>query len=284
MCGGKLPTSNSKFCPKCGSAIGGKAARAQQAAAPANLSGKAGGANATGPSPAWKTLMIAFGVVIAVILAVWILGYEESNPGSNPIATAFSYIENKLTGSNPGSTAPSYGTSSRTTQTCSDKAGFVTCGYCDLDVVLSSNPYAGKCRYCPDGTTCSGEICGELTCKNSGQAPGGGTTTPGSGNNQPSGGGVITEFTFDSRTGCPVQGSTSSRGGVDLQCSQMVPAGRCSIQSCECYYSDAHGSNARVYYRTSDGAYFPCTGDGHTSIDCRAAAQAAVNHCVPSTN
>ena len=283
MCGDKLPKSNSKFCPECGAAIGGKAALPQQAAAQTNLQGKAGGANATGPSTMWKALGIAFGLVIGIILVLWILGSEGSDPGSNPIATALGYVENKLTGSNAGSTA--LGNRAGATQICADKAGFVTCGYCDPDVVLSSNPYAGKCRYCPDGTTCSGEICGSLTCKKAGQTSGDGTTTPGSGNNQPSGGGgVITEFTFDSRTGCPVQGSTSSRGGVDLQCSQMVPTGRCSIQSCECYYSDAHGSNARVYYRTSDGAYYPCTGDSRTGIDCRAAAQATVNHCGPATN
>ncbi|HCF61862.1 MAG TPA: hypothetical protein DFS52_28180 [Myxococcales bacterium] len=47
---------------------------------------------------------------------------------------------------------------------CPEKEGSVLCGYCAEDVVLSSNPNAGKCRYCSEGSTCSGEVCGELKC------------------------------------------------------------------------------------------------------------------------
>ena len=201
------------------------------------------------------------------------------NEGSSPLSTTSDYDGNPTSTVSGNEVTPSI-----TTQICADKAGSVTCGYCDPDMALSGNPHADKCRYCPSGTTCSGEICSEeLTCKSASQVPAGGTATPMPTNNQPGngGGGVITEFPFDSRTGCPVQGSTSSRGGVNLQCSQMVPAGRCSIQSCQCYYSDAGGDTSRVYYRTSDGAYFPCTGDGRTGIDCRAAAQATALHCAP---
>ena len=63
---------------------------------------------------------------------------------------------------------------------CSAKSGYVLCGYCDEDVIFSGNPNAGKCRYCPKGTKCQGDICGELTCS------GGGTTgTSGSSGTQP---------------------------------------------------------------------------------------------------
>jgi hypothetical protein len=47
---------------------------------------------------------------------------------------------------------------------CPAKSGSVSCGYCDQVAILSGNPNAGKCFYCPKGTTCQGDPCGELTC------------------------------------------------------------------------------------------------------------------------
>lgn len=47
---------------------------------------------------------------------------------------------------------------------CPAKSGSVLCGYCDEDVILSGNPNAGKCFYCPEGSTCQGDVCGGLTC------------------------------------------------------------------------------------------------------------------------
>ena len=47
---------------------------------------------------------------------------------------------------------------------CDEEAGKVLCGYCREDAVLSSNPHAGMCRYCPAGTVCDGDVCGELRC------------------------------------------------------------------------------------------------------------------------
>ena len=57
---------------------------------------------------------------------------------------------------------------------CDDKDGQVTCGYCDEDHMF--NEYGGQCRYCPEGTTCSGDVCGELQCVSGGGGGGGGGT------------------------------------------------------------------------------------------------------------
>lgn len=60
---------------------------------------------------------------------------------------------------------------------CDERSGSVLCGYCDQDAATTSNPAAGKCRYCDAGTTCTGEICGDLSCV-SPDGGGGGTCTP----------------------------------------------------------------------------------------------------------
>lgn len=46
---------------------------------------------------------------------------------------------------------------------CPAKDGYLSCGYCSEDVILSSNPHAGMCTYCsktcgtdPCNPTCSG--------------------------------------------------------------------------------------------------------------------------------
>jgi hypothetical protein len=57
---------------------------------------------------------------------------------------------------------------------CDDKAGSVTCGYCKQDAVTSGNPNAGLCRYCASGSTCVGDVCGDLTCVSPGGGGGGG--------------------------------------------------------------------------------------------------------------
>ena len=47
---------------------------------------------------------------------------------------------------------------------CSDISDRVLCGICNKDIKLSDNPYAGQCRFCPAGTTCSGDVCGDINC------------------------------------------------------------------------------------------------------------------------
>lgn len=64
---------------------------------------------------------------------------------------------------------------------CPSRSGSKLCGYCSEDAALSDNPHAGKCRYCPSGTSCiftGGDECGELKCRTStsGGTSGGGTT------------------------------------------------------------------------------------------------------------
>ena len=252
-CGAKLP-SGAGFCPKCGAATGGKAAQAAQARQP-KPEGEAVAAKAAQPSAFWKAVGIIFGVIFGAFLI-----YAIS-----------------------GSTGSDFGFGS-TTVDCAKQAkpGAVTCGHC------ASGTHAGQCRYCPSGTTCSGEICGTLTCK-SGSGPGPNVTvtpepdvsvTPGP---TGGGGGYLGDPPIDSKTGCPPQGYSGPRGSVDLECSQWVEAGRCSFQSCACHYATSRGDAANAYYRTSDGAYYRCAGSGQT-LSCNAAAAAVVQHCGPASD
>ena len=59
---------------------------------------------------------------------------------------------------------------------CPAKSGSKLCGYCNDDVILSGNPNAGKCFYCPKGTTCQGDPCGDLTCSSGGSSGTSGTS------------------------------------------------------------------------------------------------------------
>ena len=61
---------------------------------------------------------------------------------------------------------------------CEEQSGQTLCGYCKQDAATSGNPHAGKCRYCASGTTCAGDICGDLSCvdPNGGGGGGGGNT------------------------------------------------------------------------------------------------------------
>lgn len=63
---------------------------------------------------------------------------------------------------------------------CPSKSGYITCGYCDEDIILSGNPNAGKCFYCPEGTGCQGDVCGGVTCSGGGGTTGGGSSSPSS--------------------------------------------------------------------------------------------------------
>lgn len=47
---------------------------------------------------------------------------------------------------------------------CPEKTGYITCGYCKEDVLSSNNPNAGKCSYCPEGSSCIGDPCSGITC------------------------------------------------------------------------------------------------------------------------
>ena len=68
---------------------------------------------------------------------------------------------------------------------CQGKVGYTLCGYCSEDAMTSGNPNAGQCRYCKQGYTCSGDICGEITCKSGGDnTNAGGATSDGSSNNK----------------------------------------------------------------------------------------------------
>lgn len=62
---------------------------------------------------------------------------------------------------------------------CEEQSGSVLCGYCDQDAATTSNPHAGMCRYCPGGSTCTGDICGDMSCVVPDDGGGGNTCQPG---------------------------------------------------------------------------------------------------------
>jgi hypothetical protein len=92
---------------------------------------------------------------------------------------------------------------------CSEETGKVLCGYCSEDAMTSSNPAAGKCRYCDEGATCSGPICGDLQC-----VSGGG------------GGGGL-------NCACPQYSSSTSCGGTYCKNNLCSPAGWCCPNGCD---------------------------------------------------
>lgn len=59
---------------------------------------------------------------------------------------------------------------------CPAEVGQTLCGYCSEDRMATGNPHGGQCRYCPEGYSCSGDICGDITCKAGGGGGGGGGT------------------------------------------------------------------------------------------------------------
>lgn len=56
------------------------------------------------------------------------------------------------------------GCSSTDEEICGQKAGQLLCGYCRDDRIATGNPKGGTCRFCPAGTQCLGDVCGELSC------------------------------------------------------------------------------------------------------------------------
>ena len=56
---------------------------------------------------------------------------------------------------------------SKSSDNCPDKSGYSLCGYCSEDAATSSNPNAGKCEYCPTGSTC-GDPCTMTSCDGGG--------------------------------------------------------------------------------------------------------------------
>lgn len=78
-------------------------------------------------------LLIAFGVIIGIVLLHYagIFDFRDVLSGSN---------------------------------LCPETEGKVFCGQCKAYATGFDNPLAGQCIYCPSGTTCSGELCGDTTC------------------------------------------------------------------------------------------------------------------------
>jgi len=192
---------------------------------------------------------------------------------------------------------------------CADKSGNVTCGYCSQDALTSNNPNAGKCFYCPSGSSCSGTPCGGITCVTSGTGGGGGcssgscmgndgkcygscstgycTTSPSGSCSEPSPGGVYC-CTAAGGGGDGGGGGGGGTGGScssssvrcdgSLECSQVVTVGSCSVQSCSCY-TQINGSDSILGWYRANGVYYCCDIIRGGTASCVAAAQRVANAC-----
>ena len=112
---------------------------------------------------------------------------------------------------------------------------------------------------CPDGLhNCNaGTTCNSTSTQciaSSGTGGSGSTSTSGGGTTNTSGGAC----------GC----------GGNLQCSQWISGTSCNVQSCTCYYQLNGSDTMKLYYHSSDGACFECSGS-----NCTAAAQSVASHC-----
>ncbi len=191
---------------------------------------------------------------------------------------------------------------------CKAKAGYVTCGYCNEDRLLSGNPHAGTCRYCKAGYACSGDICGDdLTCVAESSGSGGspnspqpssgtcpaGTTPCGAGYCAPTGAVCCAsaghpELYCSAGTTCTPPGACFAPGGStggmgecgtcsgNLQCSGWMQGTSCNWQSCTCYYILNNSDVWKSFYHSDDGQCFQCATNGTI---CTAAAQSLINHC-----
>jgi len=114
---------------------------------------------------------------------------------------------------------------------CPQKSGYKTCGYCSQDAVLSDNPYAGQCRYCPGETTCSGTICGEITCKSSSH-----TDNTNGGNTQHIGNGCAPGYCWSNGYCCPSNARYYCEGScyASQDAALRVSQGRCASQRINC--------------------------------------------------
>jgi hypothetical protein len=114
-----------------------------------------------------------------------------------------------------------------------------------------------QCTYCPDnavgGSTCPSDPCGDK-CDSSaggGGAGGGGAGGTGGGGAGGTGGGGG----FVCNGTCPAQCPADAQ----LECSQYVAEGQCSIQSCTCY-GNTPTAYCGIFYRSSTGGFWWCGG------------------------
>jgi hypothetical protein len=124
--------------------------------------------------------------------------------------------------------------------------GWHYCGLCSK---------TNLCHYCQDvngqnscADACSCGVPGGGGAGGSGGGGAGGSGGGGSGGSS-GGGGFVCNST------CPAQ----CPAGSDYQCSQYVANGRCSIQSCTCYYNTPT-AYCGIFYRSSTGSVWWCGG------------------------
>ena len=106
---------------------------------------------------------------------------------------------------------------------CPSQGGQVLCGYCKDDRALTGNPHGGQCRYCPQGSYCSGDVCGDIKCVASGG---------GNGNNVPNDGNQQQTTYYASCSGCNGAYRTYSYRGPSYDtCNAYYQA--CVVAECE---------------------------------------------------
>ena len=120
--------------------------------------------------------------------------------------------------------------------------------YCGMCATTS------QCGYCPrdrnGGNTCPANPCSDKCDSSGGGVAGGGSGGTGGGGAGGSGGGG-----FVCNGTCPAQCPADAQ----LECSQYVAEGQCSIQSCTCY-SGTPTAYCGIFYRSSAGGFWWCGG------------------------
>jgi hypothetical protein len=119
-----------------------------------------------------------------------------------------------------------------------------------------------------DTTWLNGVVCGRNTASGSSGASSSSGATTGSGGGAGTGGsGVSSNGGVTTCGNCPGQ----------LECSTIT--GKCSVQSCACFYTIAGSDADSSWYRANDGC-FMCQQNGLVTGDCTAAADAAAQAIV----
>ena len=125
--------------------------------------------------------------------------------------------------------------------------------YCGLCAATS------QCGYCPDnaqgGSTCPADPCSNKCDSSGGGGVAGGNGGTGGGGSGGGGAGGSGGGGFVCNGTCPAECPADAQ----LECSQYVANGSCSIQSCTCY-GNTPTAYCGIFYRSSTGTVWWCGG------------------------
>jgi hypothetical protein len=153
--------------------------------------------------------------MVVAFLGVCLAGCFRLGGDSGDSSSGGGYTSNSGTGSSAGGGCPKA------------EAGQDYCGYCSKSETASTNPHAGKCRYCFNSSTCpDADICSDFKCI--GASTGGGSSGGSGSTGCKPGGNTPCQI---SCSGCLGPDQTYSSGVVDRQsCLNMYQT--CVAASC----------------------------------------------------